>query len=502
MTVPEGGRLARAALFALAALRLAVIAAKALLVLVLALAIALIAVCQPWPSAVDGEPFLTRVSQHDLDLEREASRRLGLSDAAPTGLWQLRAVRAQEAWEAIDARYAGGERPRTRVGIYDGFMSTNHPDLAANILPEAPREDPRSVNPKGLFSLSHGTGVMGIIGAAGGRGMTGAAPRAALLPYTTVTSAHDGSMTGALRFFTTHQARVANFAIALPWPLAEQRAVDEAYDAGVLIVTGLYNADTDAPAYPAAHTRTMTASGVGPDDRASGFGRGPLVDVVAPGSGMLTTGLVLRAGPVVFGARYLPLCCNSVASALVTGVAALVLEHDPTLTSAQVEKRIKLSARKVPDMGGAVWHPRYGYGVADAYNAVTFDRRGPAITNLRRLPLGPGILVITGVALDVVDDSGLDPARERDRHLLGVPTSNIARVEYRVGDGPWQGTGFLEARPGTYEGGFSTPVPDRAERVAFRAWDTAGNVGEDVVVDLSRGPAQPDSSPATSSGSE
>ena len=479
-----------------AALRLAAATGKAVLVLVLSLAIALIAVCQPWPSMAGGEAFLTRVSQHDLALEREVDRRVrGLGpDPSPlpegegiTGLWQLRAVRAQEAWAVIELRYQGQAQPRTRVGIYDGFMSTNHPDLVPNILPETPKEDWRSVDPKAFFSLSHGTGVMGIIGAVGGDGMPGAAPRAALLPYTTLSSEHDGSMKGALRFFAEQRARVANFAIAVPWPLAEQRVVDQAYEAGVLLVTGLYNADTDAPAYPAAHTRTLTVSSVGPDDRLSGFGWGPLVDVVAPGSGMLTTGVVLRAGPLIFGARYLPLCCNSVACAIVTGIAALVLEHDPTLTSAQVEKRIKLSARKTPEMGGALWHPRYGYGVADAYSAVTYDRRGPQVIIAQTAMAGPGEIGIGGIALDHMDDAGLDPERARDKHLLGVPASNVDRVEYRAGEGVWETAPFFQSKG--YEGIFSVRVPDSVRAVSFRAWDTAGNVGDVTALDLSRLPA-------------
>jgi subtilase family protein len=392
-------------------------------------------------------------------------------------------VRAQEAWAVIQERYPGQNPPRTKVGIYNGFMSMNHPDLTANILPEAPREDWRSVDPKAFFGLSHGTGVMGIIGAAGGRGMHGTAPRAALLPYTTKSSAHDGSMTGALRFFAAQGARVVNFAIAVPWALAEQLAVDEAYDAGVLVVTGLYNADTEGTAYPAAHLRTITASGSGPDDRAMGFGWGPLVDVVAPGTGILTTGMVWRAGPVVFGARYLPLCCNSAACAIVTGIGGLILEHDPTLTSAQVEKRIKLSARKVPEMGGAQWHPRYGYGVADAFGAVTFDKRGPLVTIAQTAATGPGEIGIGGIAKDDIDDGGLDSGRARDWHLFGVPTSNIDRVEYRIGTSAWRSVTFLgDVRD--YERAFSVRVPAGTEAVTFRASDTTGNVGPEETLRL------------------
>jgi hypothetical protein len=83
-----------------------------------------------------------------------------------------------------------------------------------------------------------------------------------------------------------------------------------------------------------------------------------------------------------------------------------------------------------------------------------------------------------GIARDGVNDRGLQPDRERDRHLFGVPASNVDRVEYRMGSGPWEAAEFV-GEPRNYERAFSVRVRS-SETVSFRAWDTAGNTGPEV----------------------
>lgn len=460
------------------------------------LLLALAVYCRPVPSLIPERSYVASVAPEELEVERyvdgEVRRRFGEGAApadppAPTGLWELRALRAQEAWTFLEERWRGEEeRPRVKVGVYDGVLATSHPDLEGNIAPEE-KEDWRAMTLGRVFSLGHGTGVMGLIAGSGSPGLTGVAPYVLLVPFSTLVLGKDTSAVAALRHFIQSGVRVANFAIALPYPMAEQSAIDEAYARGTLVVTGLYNRNTDAPAYPAAYERVLVVSGSDVNDQAAGFGWGPLVDLIAPAGSVLTTAPTLRVGPIALGPLYLPLCCNSAATAFATGVAALVLESDPTLTSAQVEKRLKLSARKTPEMVNengrpVAWHPRYGYGVADAYSAVTFDRRGPEIS-LEALELrADGRARVTGTAMDDVQDSALDPLRQRDNHLRGVPTSNVARVEYRVDDGPWLA---IASRDTVFSSGYSVrfeatvPVPpgEGLRQIQVRARDTAGNVG-------------------------
>ncbi|MEK7215984.1 MAG: S8 family serine peptidase, partial [Chloroflexota bacterium] len=342
------------------------------------LAVGSVVLRQPWPFVVESRSFLSFVSTEERQLEESSSRRMQAIapapedlrvDASPTGLWQLRAIRAQEAWAALDLRWSGrtSERPRIRVGVYDGAMATAHPDLAQNL----EDDDPSEALATGFawsLGLAHGVGMMGIIGGAGAPGMIGAAPRSIMIPFHTLRAGRDTSLPAALSYFHAHAVRIANFAIAAAEPLGPAAAVREAAEAGTLVVTGLPNRNAESLSYPAAYPGVVTASGVDNQDEPAGFGWGDLVDVVAPGWGMPTTAAVLRFGTLGWGAPYGHQCCNSVASALTTGAAALILESDPSLTSAQIEKRIKLSARKTAGMRDAHgrpvrWHPRFGYGV-------------------------------------------------------------------------------------------------------------------------------------------
>ena len=458
---------------------------------------------QPWPALVTSQPYLDQVTSQDLRFEQIVDARAkalsnptstALSAPLPMGLWHLRAIRAQEAWGVIEARRrSGSETPRVVVGVNEVFIDVGHPDLVGNTMPGVPDSGWASAA-AWLLNMGHGAGVMGIIAARGESGMTGVAPHAVSLPFSRLASSQDASVAASLRYFTDAGARVANFSMAASSPVVDQQVVDEAYGQSLLPVAGLYNKDTDEPAYPAAYDKVLVVSGVDPQDRALGLGWGPLLDVVAPGPGVLTTAAGLRIGPVVFGQLYRPLCCNSVATAIVSGVAALLLESDPTLSSAQVEKRIKLSARKVPQMvderGQPVrWHPRYGYGVVDAYGAVSYDHRGPEVT-LHFVERGAdGSYGFSGEARDNVEDTGLDSDRARDSHLRGIPTSNVARVEYRVDGGEWR------AAPLSAEVSFPATLADYARKFAVvldtdltpdvhllnvRAWDTAGNPGEEV----------------------
>lgn len=456
---------------------------------------------QPWPGSAAGRSFLDFVGRDRLEQEAQIDAQVrerfpippGFDlDTRPTGLWQLRAIRAQEAWLAVQRRRAAGTSgPPVIIGVYDGPMAAHHPDLAPNLQDADPGNPWSTLAAWGLF-IGHGTGVMGAIAGTGLPGMTGAAPNARLLPYHTVHPQPDRGMTAALAHFRGQGARLANFAIALPHSIGPEAAVVNARREGLLLITGLYNRETDAPAYPAAYPGTLTASGVGPDDQPLGFGWGPLVDVVAPGSGMPTTAPVLQAGGFLLGAPYQHLCCNSIASALVTGVAALVLEADPTLTPDQVEKRIKLSARKTAAMVDAEgrpvrWHPRYGYGVLDAYAAVRLDQIAPVFGAAAALESGGGWR-ISGSAGDDVLDGQLDPARARDRHLRGVPTSNIAAVEYRLGTGPWRAAPLGPAAE-AHRTAYSFPVGagealQGGGTVEVRASDTAGNVSPSITLAL------------------
>ena len=60
----------------------------------------------------------------------------------------------------------------------------------------------------------------------------------------------------------------------------------------------------------------------------------------------------------------------------VAGLAALILERNPSLTAGEVREIIATNTKKVSDMPYGTgykygtWNEKYGYGLIDAYKAV------------------------------------------------------------------------------------------------------------------------------------
>ena len=117
----------------------------------------------------------------------------------------------------------------------------------------------------------------------------------------------------------------------------------------------------------------------------------------------------------------------------VAGSAALLLSNDPSLTPAQVYKRLASSATKVDAMGGVSKTAGFGYGIVNPAYALTFDNVGPKLT---AKPTEKTVSI--EVAGTIADDTN-------DRNVveyIDVSDSNIATVQYRYDQkGAWQSFG-------------------------------------------------------------
>ena len=85
------------------------------------------------------------------------------------------------------------------------------------------------------------------------------------------------------------------------------------------------------------------------------------LDVAAPGS------VILSASNASGGSSITSMSGTSMAAPMVAGLAALVLDADPTLTPAEVRQIIRDGAT---DLGAAGFDRGYGYGVIDAINTL------------------------------------------------------------------------------------------------------------------------------------
>lgn len=242
-------------------------------------------------------------------------------------------------------------------------------------------------------SALHGTHVAGIIGAArkNGVGMDGVADNVKIMMLRAVPDGdeHDKDIALAIRYAVDNGAQVINMSFGKSYS-PEKKWVDEAVQyaesKGVLLVhaagNDAKNLDTSfnypSPAYVTGAKRagnwiTVGASG---DPKANGltanfsnYGKDE-VDVFAPGVKIYST--------VPGGNTYGSLQGTSMASPVVAGLAAFLLEYYPNLSAAQVKMVIEKSSKnpgvevKDPGTGKMVdlsTLSRSG-GVVNAYEAI------------------------------------------------------------------------------------------------------------------------------------
>lgn len=143
-------------------------------------------------------------------------------------------------------------------------------------------------------------------------------------------------------------------------------AVDYAYKKGRLLVAASGNGNESSVDYPAAYDNVIAVGATNesdercdPDDWDFGLGSnyGAELDVVAPGNNIYSTSLV----------GYRTDSGTSMAAPFVSGLAALIWSHNPTLTNMDVRDTIISSA---DDIGSSGWDAYTGYGRINAEEAL------------------------------------------------------------------------------------------------------------------------------------
>ena len=167
-----------------------------------------------------------------------------------------------------------------------------------------------------------------------------------------------------------------------------ENAVNAAYAAGSLIVASAGNDGLDFESYPAAYSNVMGVAAVGMDGILATYSNaGTFISVSAPGGdfrlddngggGVLGPGWDFEDGAPTYLFGY----GTSASAPYVAGVAALLLSQTPTLTAAQLRNRIEQFATR---NAGSARNDTYGWGIVNAYNALT-QQNGPVRKTMARL---------------------------------------------------------------------------------------------------------------------
>ncbi|MFT5680034.1 MAG: subtilisin family serine protease [Myxococcota bacterium] len=375
------------------------------------------------------------------------------ADAAGTSdcpdLWELAEIDAEGAWAVA----SGASAPV--VAVADSGFLTSHEELSGRISGQYDYGN-GDTNPEVEWSSGvpgHGTFIAGIIASDGSNGVG----RVGIVPEGRVNLLKIADNNGALYFSYAVSAladiaegdlgiRVVNYSIASSSGNSSfYDAVGALADADILMVVAAGNcssancsdADNDAdPLYPSSYTYEHVVSVAGSTagggyNTYSHYGASS-VDLAAPGVDICSLGVNSDADYSTAGG-------TSYAAPIVAGVAALLLEAHPDLTTTELARVLRASSAASPDWADRV---RSG-GVLDAAAALdtAVPRMDtPADTNLDGLGVldvvlsnvgadGTGYLLIAhGEGFAITDAGDWDVLPYAAGDVLTLPDADTATM--------------------------------------------------------------------------
>jgi thermitase len=239
----------------------------------------------------------------------------------------------------------------------------------------------------------HGTHSAGIIAASMNNsfGIAGVAPEARIMPLKVLDSTGHGTyaqVAQAIIYAVDHGAQVINLGFGGQADSQALRdATDYAYDHGVVVVAAAGNGGSDTLFYPAANPNVIAVEALDPALNLTSFSAyGYTYSVGAPGVGIYST---------LPGGEFGHMSGTSMAAAEVSGVAALLLTQSQFDTVDKVRYAIFGSARDLGDYGHDLY---FGYGLVQAYNALSYDPS--TFSTPTPLPTPGGIITPTPTSSD------------------------------------------------------------------------------------------------------
>jgi subtilisin family serine protease len=244
------------------------------------------------------------------------------------------------------------------IAVIDSEVDREHSELAGTV---AERFDATETEAR---PHSHGTAMAGAI--ASRDRLLGVAPGARILAVRafseTQSSAESTTFTilKGLEWAVNQGARVINMSFAGPYDPTLERALRDAAAKGVVLIAATGNAGPKSPPlWPGADPNVIAVTAIDSGDKLfRQANRGPYVSVASPGVEILAP--APQAG-------YQMSTGTSIATAHVSGVVALMLERDPTLTPRDVRLILEATAK---DLGPRGRDTQYGWGLVDPAKAL------------------------------------------------------------------------------------------------------------------------------------
>ena len=294
--------------------------------------------------------------------------------------WHLPKIKAGEAWGETKGS------SNVTVAVLDTGMDLSHSDLDEQVVGgyDFVNNDGEADDDNG-----HGTHVAGTIAAEtnNGEGVAGISWHAKIMPVKVLDEAGEGThetVALGLIFAADNGARVINLSFGGEESSAVMsEAINYAYGKGCVLVAGTGNSGSGVVLFPARHNNVVAVGASDEEDNwcnasiwGEGFGSnyGPGIDVVAPGNNIVST---YPGGSYAVGSG------SSMATACVSGMAALIISGKPQLGNSTVRDIITRTSDDLMEPG---WDEYTGYGRINLQKAIQEQQIRPGVPRPRYWP--------------------------------------------------------------------------------------------------------------------
>jgi len=366
--------------------------------------------------------------------------------------WGLGMIDAPRAWDVVRGN------PSVTVAVVDTGVWLTEADIAPNLWTNTDgthgynfinnSEYPMDSDSAG--GTYHGTGVSGVIAAVTNNNyeIAGVA-QVKLMALEALGPNGEGSSTNtskAIQWAADRGARIINLSLGtnttLIGPTDIEMAINYAWSKGALVIAAAGNSGTNSLDYPASLPNVVSVGAVDKSgNRASFSNYANGLQFTAPGVEIQT----LDGGGLP--PHYLD--GTSLATPFVSGVAALLLSFDPSLTN--VELWNVLNATALSPTGG--YSPQYGHGIVNAWDAINALNRTFISVN------SPPQTVSKGSTFSV------------DWSILGPSNLAITDTHVRWGTTAGSMANTTVGQSGTTKANFSAsgiPMPSSATNLFFQ----------------------------------
>lgn len=325
--------------------------------------------------------------------------------------WGLTKIHCPDAWDSETGSTL------IKIAVIDSGVDLNHPDLVGNLISGEDFVDLASygvsagdvINLDGVAwrlegdvltpdndpqdEVGHGTHVAGIAAAVTNNadGVAGVTWNCKIMPVRVLfrlVRVSDGIVVGVgtdadiaagIRWAVDENVHIINLSLGgYDDNFAQRDAIQYAILQDTIVVAAMGNDNVSTPMYPAAYPDVISVGSVNQSENRSFFSNyGPHIDVVAPGEDIWST---------YWNDTYDEKSGTSMAAPFVSGLAALILSYNPSYSGGpSVIATLQNSCKPLKDsLSDPVPNDKYGYGLINAYDAITYFKANKAIEKIQK----------------------------------------------------------------------------------------------------------------------